>query len=157
MAIRKSKIQLLKSMGWTKEDFAELLKELIDELFETLGNNLFEVGANKTEESYEKIITSLLKDLGFSFRQIGTYYLRDALIFCREIDNPKKPLRQVIYYIIEEKYGVKYENVRACIRVSIHKAFEKPTDLARQLFSKQIKEKGMPSIKEFITEVYPYM
>lgn len=146
MEAKYRKIRQLKEMGWTKEDFVELLRELGEALSEE----------NVKIESREEIATKLLRDLGFSFKQVGTKYLREILLYCVEKETTEIPLKKELYLFITEKYQSEYERIRWNIREAIYKAFDEPTPLAQEIFEVSLLKRGYPTIKEFIAEACDY-
>lgn len=145
---KASKVQELRELGWSKEDFKELLVELGDALFE---DNLFAVDVN-----VEKNTTNFLKDLGFNLNHNGSQFLRDAIIFCKK-ERIRGFLKSSFYDYIEEKYDIGRSRVQESMREEIKYAFKVPTEYAKKIFSQQIADKGHPNVRGLIAEALDYV
>ena len=69
----------------------------------------------------------------------------------------KVSLRMGVYLVIEDKWIISYEELRWSIRYAIQKAFQKPTELAKEIFEETINQKGYPEIKQFIVKTLEYV
>ena len=146
---RFNKIELIRKMGWSKDDLLELFREVVEIAFS--GN--FQVCTKTKEETIDEFFISL----GFKQSYSGTIFLKTMLVHCLEENNPDLHFKMELYQPIIEETGVKYDDIRYRIRKAIYGAFKEPTEFGQKLFSHSIEKRGYPTIKEFILEAYDYL
>ena len=125
------KLTTLRSLGWTRKEMLELFDEMLDIIFEEKNQKMI--------TSKEQIVRETLEELGFSFRNDGTKYLQDIILYYLENRTTKVSLRRGVYLVIEDKWIIGYDELRWSIRYAIQKAFANPTEQAKDnlLFSRR--------------------
>ena len=102
------KLTTLRSLGWTRKEMLELFDEMLDIIFEEKNQ--------KKITSKEQIVRETLEELGFSFRNDGTKYLQDIILYYLENRTTKVSLRRGVYLVIEDNWIIGYDELRWSIR-----------------------------------------
>lgn len=143
------KLTTLRSLGWTRKEMLELFDEMLDIIFEEKNQKMI--------TSKEQIVRETLEELGFSFRNDGTKYLQDIILYYLENRTTKVSLRRGVYLVIEDKWIIGYDELRWSIRYAIQKAFANPTELAKDIFCDSVVQQKNPEIKKFIVTTLDYV
>lgn len=109
------------------------------------------VNQNNINQIDSNSVSLLLKNLGFSTKQSGFMYLKDAIVLCLENNGNTKQLKNFIYPQIARKYN---RSIMA-IKISISRIIENTyCETTKMLWSKILQaktlEKICPTCKEFI-------
>lgn len=143
------RLTTLRNLGWTRKEILELFDEMLEIVFKE--------SPQVAIKGREGVVKETLEGLGLSFRNDGTKYLQDIILYYLENREMKVSLRMGVYLVIEDKWIISYEELRGSIRYAIQKAFQKPTELAKEIFEETINQKGYPEIKQFIVKTLEYV
>ena len=97
---------------------------LLDKLFFKI--DLSQKGSSRSEARASALLSSLMAKCGFRRGTLGCGYIRDAVLMCLFLDDPRHKLSKDIYPKIAQKHNVRPDNVERSIRNAIRAADSDP-------------------------------
>lgn len=129
-----SKINELRTLGWSIKDIAELASEL-NKVYSEVQELETEMQLKNTKEpTQEEIVSNLLKAMGCRASLFGYNYLKEAIMYCLEKER-LVPITKELYPHVAEKFGTTCSGVERSIRHAIEDMIARNQTYSKTIFT----------------------
>lgn len=129
-----SKINELRTLGWSIKDIAELASEL-NKVYSEVQELETEMQLKHTKKpTREESVSNLLKEMGCRFSFLGYSYLREAIMYCLEKERVV-PITKELYPHVAKKFETTSPRVERAIRHAIEYMVKRNQSYSKTIFT----------------------